>query len=651
MNLKEKSIILALKRHSAIIAVLIAAVIISILILLYAALKGDYNDSLVVNMLGRQRMLTQYITKSANHIYILNNTIKENAGNDADNELQAIIKSLRDAETQYMTQLDAIKNGYVISGTGRISFEGSLNEVHDVLSRNEKVWEDFKKSIDVLVNQGDNTLEADKALKYINDNDEALLSYSDELTTLAVGDVRNKSTMLIYISVFIAVAALVLLIVYIIKVYRDLFTPISQMYRDMAEIGITKLDYAAPVARSQETELVYEEVRNVFDKLNSLIKLIENLNRNAPFKDVLDYIYKSFSAYIPYTYIGVALLEDNGSSIKASFGACGRHHPGLPKRLLGYSTDIRCTSLGKVLESGEERVINDLEEYLKGKPFKEYNRVLFEEGIRSSITFPLINNDKPIGIIFFSSSAKNIYRKEHIKFLKTLANSIVLGLEKSILMDDMVVGSIKALARLAEQRDPETGEHLQRMSTYSRVIAEMLSKQKRYEGIIDLDYINNIERFSPLHDIGKVGIRDDILLKPGKLTGEEFAIMKTHTMYGAWVLEMAENYIQKSGRSIFKMAIEIAEGHHEKWDGSGYPHGKSGKDIPLSARIVAAADVFDALTSKRPYKEPFSYEVSCEIIVNGSGKHFDPDIVDIFVKNNDKIKDIYEGFKSKGFLN
>jgi response regulator RpfG family c-di-GMP phosphodiesterase len=294
----------------------------------------------------------------------------------------------------------------------------------------------------------------------------------------------------------------------------------------------------------------------------------------------------------------------------ASFGAAGKQHEDLPKRLLGYGVDVNKTSLAKIIETGRERIINDLDEYLKGKPEKEYNNILLQDGIRSSITFPLKNNDKVVGIIFFSSSSKNVYTNEHVEFLRTLASSIMLGLEKSIFMDDMIVGSVQALAGLAEQRDPETGEHLKRMATYSKVLAQMLSGIKKYEKTIDLDFIKNIERFSPLHDIGKVGIRDDILLKPDKLTGEEFAIMKTHTIYGAWVLRVAENNVQKGGRSIFKMAIDIAESHHEKWDGSGYPHGKSENDIPLSARIVALADVFDALTSKRPYKEAFSFEDS-----------------------------------------
>ncbi|MDD2493692.1 MAG: HD domain-containing protein [Tissierellia bacterium] len=154
----------------------------------------------------------------------------------------------------------------------------------------------------------------------------------------------------------------------------------------------------------------------------------------------------------------------------------------------------------------------------------------------------------------------------------------------------------------------------------------------------------DIERFSQMHDIGKVGVRDGILLKPGPLTVKEFAEMKQHTIYGADVLKTAEGNIAKRNQGMFKMGIEIAEGHHEKWDGTGYPYQKSGTDIPLSARIVAVADVFDALTSKRPYKEAFDFDKSFDIIVKGSGKNFDPNIVDSVINHKNELFELYMSF-------
>jgi len=148
-----------------------------------------------------------------------------------------------------------------------------------------------------------------------------------------------------------------------------------------------------------------------------------------------------------------------------------------------------------------------------------------------------------------------------------------------------------------------------------------------------------------MHDIGKVGVSDSILLKPGKLTKEEFDIMKTHPVVGADVLKRCEHEVAKAGRSIFQIGIEIAGGHHEKYDGSGYPNKLAADAIPLSARIIAIGDVFDALTSKRPYKEAWPIAKAIDLIHEESGKHFDPEIVAAFDRSLDKIMTIYDKYK------
>ena len=166
--------------------------------------------------------------------------------------------------------------------------------------------------------------------------------------------------------------------------------------------------------------------------------------------------------------------------------------------------------------------------------------------------------------------------------------------------------------------------------------------RSEYATIIDDDYIENICAASPLHDIGKVGVPDSILLKPGKLTKEEFDEMKVHTIIGAETLREVNRL--HSGNDFVRIGIEIAESHHEKWDGTGYPHGLAGEDIPLVARVLALTDVYDALTSRRCYKEAFSHTRSHDIIVEGMGKHFDPDVVAAFVsvkKDFLHIKDRY----------
>jgi putative two-component system response regulator len=190
--------------------------------------------------------------------------------------------------------------------------------------------------------------------------------------------------------------------------------------------------------------------------------------------------------------------------------------------------------------------------------------------------------------------------------------------------------TILAMTSLAETRDNETGHHILRTQRYVRALALALQKHPRFVGHLNDQCVDLLFRSAPLHDIGKVGIPDRILLKPGKLDADEFEVMKTHTTLGHSAIERAKARI---GRPIafLDVAGQIALSHQEKWDGSGYPQGLAGEAIPVSARLMAVADVYDALISRRVYKEPFSHADSVSIIAQGRGQHFDPDIVDAFL--------------------
>lgn len=195
--------------------------------------------------------------------------------------------------------------------------------------------------------------------------------------------------------------------------------------------------------------------------------------------------------------------------------------------------------------------------------------------------------------------------------------------------------AMSALAKLAEYRDPDTGAHLARMQAYSYLLAQELATEPQFAATIDAQFLTDLNRSSPLHDIGKVAIGDDILLKPSRLTTAEFDAMKQHVAIGAQILEDAATRSARGG--FLRMAIDIARFHHEWFDGSGYLAGLSGTAIPLAARIVAVADVYDALTSKRPYKRAFASEVAAEMIERESGSHFDPDVVAAFRRAMPKL--------------
>ncbi|RZT76481.1 putative two-component system response regulator [Azospira oryzae] len=203
--------------------------------------------------------------------------------------------------------------------------------------------------------------------------------------------------------------------------------------------------------------------------------------------------------------------------------------------------------------------------------------------------------------------------------------------------------TIMAMASLAETRDNETGNHIRRTQNYVRILARQLQGHPRFAAFLSDANIELLYKSAPLHDIGKVGIPDRILLKPGKLTPEEFEIMKTHTTLGRDAILHAEVRLN-SPNTFLRFARDIAYAHQEKWDGSGYPLGLRGDEIPVAARLMAVADVYDALISRRVYKPPFPHEQAVQIISEGRGKHFDPDMVDAFLQVAEDFRSIAATF-------
>jgi len=217
-------------------------------------------------------------------------------------------------------------------------------------------------------------------------------------------------------------------------------------------------------------------------------------------------------------------------------------------------------------------------------------------------------------------------------------------------LEDMVASKVKeisesqmatifALVKLAESRDDETGAHIERTASFCRLLADKARHLPQYAKIINDDYVATIYRASPLHDIGKVGISDLILLKPGKLTPAEFAIMKTHVEIGYQTLKNIDKRYQNN--AFVQMGLDITRHHHERWDGTGYLAELKGEKIPLSARIMALADVYDALRSKRVYKPPFTHKDAVAMMQEESGTHFDPTLVELFITHNKAFEELY----------
>jgi len=266
----------------------------------------------------------------------------------------------------------------------------------------------------------------------------------------------------------------------------------------------------------------------------------------------------------------------------------------------------------------------------------------FELGAADYIT-------KPVNSAILLSRVKtHLDLKKASNFLKSqnqyLEKEISRRTGEVVLIQEV---SIMAMAALAETRDNETGLHLQRTKLYVGELCEELSSQPGYQRILTREIIDTIVASAPLHDIGKVGIPDAVLLKPGRLTEAEFEIMKTHATLGREAIIKAEQIMDRR-ETYLKYPKEIVSSHHEKWDGSGYPQGLCGEDIPLAARIVALADAYDAITSERIYKSASTHEQAVTIITEDSGRHFDPAVVTAFLQVHDNFKAIARKYREPG---
>jgi len=276
--------------------------------------------------------------------------------------------------------------------------------------------------------------------------------------------------------------------------------------------------------------------------------------------------------------------------------------------------------------------------FITGSNDLEDKRTGFSLGCVDYIAKPFDNAEVILRIKLHLELA--VRREEAVLYAHVLEDKIK---ERTLEILNTRKALIVSLASLSESRDNETGAHIFRTQEYSKILAEELRKTVKYSTVITNNFVENMYDCSPLHDIGKVGIADHILLKPGKLTIEEFEIMKSHCYIGKKTLETGIAMLGKS--EFFNFASDIIYTHHEKYDGSGYPEGLKGETIPLNGRIMAVSDVYDALTTKRTYKDAWSHEKARDLMIEQAGKHFDPDIIQAFLAAQNSFIDSKNKFK------
>ncbi len=309
----------------------------------------------------------------------------------------------------------------------------------------------------------------------------------------------------------------------------------------------------------------------------------------------------------------------------------------------GFTEPIASTSLADVIKSGEPRIINDLDSYSLNKRISRSTYFVLKEGIKSSITIPMLFNGKCLGFFFVSSRQKNAFTMEMMHYSHRILNLLKQKFYIEYLLQQVVSETSNAFILLMEEKDNETSAHIARMSRYSYTTAMFY-----HDNVKPLEprFMREILWYSPLHDIGKVGIPDSILLKEGPLSPDEMQVMKNHVNIGSRVMEkMNASLLERVSFPLMQTAVEIIKGHHEKYDGSGYPEGLSGEGIPLAGRIVAVADVFDALTSRRPYKRALPVEEALNIMENDMVDSFDPEVMMAFKSGFPEILKTFEELK------
>ncbi|NOR51147.1 MAG: HD domain-containing protein [Gammaproteobacteria bacterium] len=307
-----------------------------------------------------------------------------------------------------------------------------------------------------------------------------------------------------------------------------------------------------------------------------------------------------------------------------------------------YQTRLaECHSLQEMMAQKKPRVVQDME--MLNKDAKTHTRKILNKGFRSSYTKPLYSEDQFFGFIFVNSFQPNLFSKVLLDLIDPLLQLLSLSINHSLRSVKTLHAALRTTQMIAHHRDPETGSHLERMARYSRLIARIVAPQFDR----DDEYVESVFLFAPIHDIGKIVVSDTILFKPGRLTSEEYALMKEHTVKGTEMAEMIVENFNIEGLPHIEIMMNVVRYHHEAIDGSGYPDGLKGEAIPLEARIVAVADVFDALTSQRPYKLAWSTAVAVNELKRLSGKTLDPRCVSALIDNLDEVAQIQQMFEEE----
>lgn len=486
-------------------------------------------------------------------------------------------------------------------------------------------WQRYRDGLDAARGPDPSRPRTLAMANYMLANGPALVASTEELARAFQAMMEGK-LLLVRLSIvgMLAGGAIVTVIV-LVLLNRAILKPLDRTVAGFARVASGDLGFQVEEAATQEFGRMTRSFNELSQRLHSMFGLIDHIGRGCDLRQTMEFIGTAFRRFVSVDGLVLLVAAPDGGRfrVESRHGTAVAAWPDLADPLL-------------------ERAVRDNAPVIAGPEAGELAEAMRTGGLNTVLLLPMGSIRDGGAVLAVASAQADAYSPEHRQFLGSMATQVDAVLSRTLAMDALVVAAVQGLAKLAESRDPETGDHLVRMSLYSAFIAEELGRRPAHRDRIDPGYVRSLHRFAPMHDIGKVGIADRVLLKPGRLDDEERLEMNKHPLIGAEVLRLCEQRMNELGRSVFRVGIEIAESHHEKWDGSGYPHGLKGDAIPMSARIVAVADVFDALTSKRPYKEAFSVEKALDIIRTDAGRHFDPEVVEALVLVMPRILEVYD---------
>ena len=505
-----------------------------------------------------------------------------------------------------------------------------------------KAWDKFKQGLDKELGSDLKEPRLEAAAQYILYNEDNLMQSATDLTAAFRNMMEVKLNQITWLNRISIILSLLIAIIIFFVVYKKVFKPIAKTVDAFDKVAQGELTHQIEVSDTEELGKLTHSFNHLTARLNSLFGLTERIYQATNLDEIIKFVYEEFNGLLPIDW--VAMLRMDVSKKHMVVG----HIYSKEEQILREG-DVVSTShpvIKNVFNENKVISFDDLEkEPGNSHEDNDFFNNLIRMNMKSMIVFPLSISGDERALLVFATREENAYRTSHRELLNNITSQVSNAFDRSIGMESLVISAVEGLAKLAESRDPETGDHLVRMSLYSYILAKELYDEGIYQGEYGSSYPRHVYNFAPMHDIGKVGVEDKILLKPGKLTNEQWVEMKKHPVVGADVLRRCESQVNHAGYSMFKIGIEIAEGHHEKYDGSGYPYQRKGREIPLSARIVALADVFDALTSRRPYKEAWPVDKALLLIDDESGKHFDPDVVKAFKSALSKIMEVYDKHK------